>query len=167
MTLQEGANIATIAAAALAIPPIVWGVVIHIVSLRRERVKLTLEFWEKINQEIKNEKRNIRKELGEKITREKAQKILDDETLRIRVNKVLNLYERLATGVNLGIYDIKTINRLTGTNLISNYARFKEYIDLRRTKMNRPKAWKEFEELSNKLTQHRIHQLTKIFSRRS
>lgn len=167
MTLQEAANVATIIAAALATPPIVWGVISHILSLQREKRKLTLEFWEEINQEIKNEKREIRKEFGEKVTRDQAEAILVDENMRVKVHKVLNQYERLATGANLGIYDITTLDRLTGTNLLGNYARFQEYIQLRRTQMNRPRAWNEFERLCRRLTRHRTHQAGKIFRSRS
>ncbi len=134
---------------------LLFGVIYFVINLRRDRAKQTLEYWEKVNQELKVEKRKLLKDYGSKIEREMAELIIADGDEQARINKVINIYERLSLGVNIGAYDIQTLNKLVGQNIIDNYSRFEEYILARRKKMDRPFAWTEFQKLSSKLVRIR------------
>lgn len=144
-------DITTIISASLTALSVISGVVVFLINSRRERIKKTLDFWENINQQLKNEKGDLHQEFGTKITIEQATTWIDKGDEAIKINRVLNIYERLALGVNLGAYDIKVLNRLVGFNLISNFERFEAYIKVRRERFNRPFAWKEFELLIKKI----------------
>jgi len=77
---------------------------------------------------VKNEKRDLEREYGTKIYREQAIKLLNLREEATKINRVLNIYKRIALGVNLGSYDVKVFYRLPGFTLISNFERFEEYI---------------------------------------
>ena len=130
---------------------IVVGVCFFVLNIKRDRIKQTLDYWEKINQQIKLDKQKLLKNYGEIISQEIVDLILNDNNEQIRINRVINLYERLALGINIGVYDLKTINRMVGQNIINNYAKFHLYIEARRKKLKRPFAWSEFETLVNEL----------------
>ncbi len=151
MATQEICDIARIAGPALSGLSIMFGVIYFSLNLKRDRAKQTLDYWEKVNQELKIEKRELLRDYGKKIDHEMAQLILEDGEEAKRLNKVINIYERLSLGVNIGAYDLKTLNKLVGQNIIDNYSRFEEYIKARREKLKRPFAWKEFEDLVFKL----------------
>lgn len=133
------------------------------VNVKRDRERQTLDYWERINQALKQEKRELKNKINvdlrddtqmaceNKIEHDMAMKILDNDKLSVKTNRIINRYERLALGVNIGAYDVRVLNRLVGQNIIDNYCRFEAYIEARREKLNRPYAWKEFEKLTNKL----------------
>lgn len=155
MNIEQASQIATVVGVLLVVPQIfiaVWSVVRN---NRRERIKSTLNYYEDINQKIKIQKKAIKEKHGEKISRERAISIHDENEDISAINNVLNLYERLSLGVNMGIYDLKTINRISGKLLIDNYERFQEYILYRRELKKAPNAWKEFETLIEKLRKMR------------
>ena len=134
------------------------------VNVKRDRERQTLDYWERVNQALKQEKRELKNYLDidlrddtqmaceNRIEHKMALKILDDEKLRVKTNRIINRYERLALGVNVGAYDLRVLNRLAGQNIIDNYCRFKVYIiEVRRKKDIRPFVWNEFEELKEEL----------------
>ena len=151
MDLERLLGYAKIAGPILSTISIAIGVAVFLVNSRRDRAKKTLEFWESINQQLKEEKREIRNDYGDCISGEKAKSILESAEEATKINRVINIYERLALGVNISAYDIKVLNRLVGQNIINNYERFQEYILLRRVSLNRPFAWQEFETLVKRL----------------
>jgi hypothetical protein len=151
MTIQELGEYAKIIGPIITGLSVFFGVVYFVVNIRRERVKQTLDYWEKINQQLKTEKSQLRDDYGTKIDSEMAQLIFEDGDEETRINRLLNIYERLALGINIGAYDIKVLNKLVGQNIINNYVRFEEYIELRRTELDRPFAWREFQKLSERL----------------
>ena len=148
-------EITTLCGTLLTAISVIFGVSVFLINSRRERIKKTLDFWENINQQLKNEKRDLHREFGTKITEEQAVALIRNRDDATKINRVLNIYERMALGVNLGVYDIKVLNRLVGFNLISNFERFEKYIIERRKKFNRPFAWKEFEILIVSIKKHR------------
>ena len=77
------------------------------------------------------------------------------DELRADIKSYLNYFETLSGGVNLGIYDIETIDRLTGTRIISTFRRWTPYIDRVREKSGRPSLYAEFEILATKLEHRR------------
>ncbi len=151
MTIQELGDIAKIIGPVLSGLSILFGVIYFVMNQKRDRAKQTLDYWEKVNKELKVEKRELLKDYGNKIEPEMARLILEDGEEAKRLNKVINVYERLSLGVNIDAYDLKTLNKLVGQNIIDNYSRFEAYIKARREKLNRPFAWQEFEELVAKL----------------
>lgn len=151
MDIQELINIAKLVGPILSATSLILGLIYYIRNVKRDRRKQTLDYWEKINQELKVEKRLLLKDYGNKIESEMAYLILEDGEEQKRLNKVINIYERLSLGVNIKAYDIKTLNRLVGQNLIDNFNRFEEYIIARRKKLNRPFAWIEFQTLVSSL----------------
>ena len=151
MTIQELGDIARLVGPVLSGLSLLFGVAYFVMNLQRDRKKQTLDYWEKVNQDLKVEKRQLLKYYGERIEPEMAQLILEDDEEQKRLNKVINIYERLSLGINIGAYDIKTLNRLVGQNLIDNYVRFEAYIEARRFKLNRPFAWHEYQKMVEKL----------------
>ena len=153
--MSEISEIATVVGTILTAISLGSGVIVFLVNSRRERIKKTLDFWENINQQLKKEKRDLDREYGTKITQEQAISLIEDRDEATKINRVLNIYERMALGVNLGAYDIKVLNRMVRFNLISNYERFEEYIVARRKKFERPFAWTEFEKLIKIIRKYR------------
>ena len=151
MTFQELNSYVQIVGPLLTGLSVLLGVIYFIINIKRDRAKLTVDYWEKINQQLKEEKRNLLRDYGSRIDPELAKLILENSDEQIRINRVINIYERLALGVNIGIYDIRVLNRLVGQNIIDNYLRFEAYIEARRIKLDRPFAWKEFQKLYEKL----------------
>ncbi len=127
------------------------GLLYFMQNTRRDRVKQTLDYWAKVNQQLKTEKRELLKDYGDSISVEMAELILDDKDEQVRINRVINIYERLALGINSKAYDLQTLNKLTGQNIINNYVRFENYIKARRKKLERPFAWNEFQTLKQNL----------------
>jgi Domain of unknown function (DUF4760) len=125
--------------------------IVYYVNSKRDRIKRTLDYWESVNNELREEKLELRKDYGAVLSTEDVEKIYSDIDERVKVNKVLNTFERLSIGVNLGVYDIKTLNRIVGRRLISNFERFEPYILYRREKKLQHHAWLEFEILKNNL----------------
>ncbi len=155
MTLEEASQLATIAGVILVVPQLVIAVYSIVRNNRREKIKSTLDYYEQINQQLKVEKKVIKEKYGEEINRELAIKIHDEKQDVSSINRILNLYERIALGINLGIYDIHALNRASGKLLVNNYMRFKPYIEYRRELMRSPNAWLEFENLYRKLNEIR------------
>lgn len=147
MTAQELEDIAKIVGPALSGLSILFGVIYFVLNLRRDRAKQTLDYWEKVNQQLKVEKGELLKYYGSKIDSGMALLILENGEEAKRLNKLINVYERLSIGVNIGVYDLKTLNRLAGQNIIDNYSRFEAYIEAHREKLKRPLAWQEFQKL--------------------
>lgn len=154
MTLSDSANIATIAASFLVVIQLAAGMFVYLRQIKRERVIATLNYFESANQELKKAKRELRNAIGTDITPEAIEKLKTDQDNKILLHQVLNTYERLATGLNLGIYDLGTIARINGKMLVSNYERFLPYIENRR-KMYNPNAWTEFTKLVNQIRRTR------------
>ncbi|KAF0957319.1 DUF4760 domain-containing protein [Rhodococcus sp. T7] len=55
----------------------------------------------------------------------------DKQQAREQICEVLNGLERLATGVNLGIYDERVLRKIGGTIIVRTYERFEPYIRAR------------------------------------
>jgi hypothetical protein len=128
-----------------------FGVAVFIWNTRKERRKATLDYWDEVNQEIKSSKRELKGVLGSSISSEQAQELLTNSEHTVKVNRLLNIYERIALRVELKDFDIKMLNQLTGANFIAAYEGFQPYIELRRESLSRPFAWIEFERVVQKL----------------
>ena len=74
-------------------------------SNKRDRMKSTLEYYEKVNQEIKLEKGEVRKKYGTTFTLDTCEEILKDNEYTVKLHKILNTYERMCLATNIGIFD--------------------------------------------------------------
>ena len=86
---------------------------------------------------MKNEKRKITRKFGKYLSGDDIHHFYENDDDRVLLHRVLNLYDRLAIGVNMDIYDIKTINRLNGYLIKNNYDRYMPYIKHYSDKMGR------------------------------
>ena len=154
MTFSDFADIATIVASVLVVIQLGAGLFAYISQVKRERVIATLEYYESVNKDLKEAKRELRKSIHGKITPEIIKNLESNKEEKVLLHKVLNSYERLAIGLNLGIYDLETLNRINGKILISNYERFRPYIE-QRSKTKNQKAWNEFSLLVDNLREVR------------
>lgn len=155
MTLDKLADIAIIAGIVLIVPQMVFAVFSHAYNNWRQKIKSTLDYYDHINQLIKNEKKNIRQDYDDDITREVAILIHEVGVEAPVINRILDLYERLSLGVNLGIYDLQAIDRAGGKVLVDDYRRYPAYMHYSRELMQSPDAWSEFEELYEKMSKLR------------
>ena len=73
----------------------------------------------------------------------------DKRNLVVREN--LNGFEALATGVNLGVYDISVVNRLRGTMIVRSWALYEPWVRARRTAFAQQSYYAELEELAARL----------------
>ena len=79
---------------------------------------------------------------------------VDDPELRKTVRRFLNLMERVAVGVNAGVYDIRILNRICGLTTIQFYRRVEKVI-ARRREINGPTIYIDFEKLVERLQEVR------------
>lgn len=150
MTLADYSSLATIGASLLVVIQLAVGVFVYLRQIKRERVIATLDYFEGANKELKEAKRELRKKIGSEITPDAIKGLESNPDGRLLLHQVLNAYERLAAGLNLGVYDLPTIARINGKVLVSNYERFRPYIEHRR-KTSNPNAWIEFSRLAERI----------------
>lgn len=150
MTLSEYTNLATIAASLLVVIQLAAGMFVYMRQIKRERVIATLGYFEGASKELKEAKRELRKQIGTEITPDAIEGLKSNPDGTVLLHRVLNTYERLAAGLNLGIYDLETIARINGKILASNYERYRPYIENRRKTKN-PNAWIEFSSLVDRI----------------
>ncbi len=99
---------------------------------------------------------------------------LRDDAVRGRVTKdlvrVLNGLERLAVGVEMGIYDLDTLRRVGGTIIARQWERGKSYATARRTladeKRRQERAYLALEGLSTRLESKRLREESLNLDRR-
>ncbi|MCM0079999.1 DUF4760 domain-containing protein [Geomonas sp. Red32] len=151
MTSKAGTTIAAILIA-IQIFVAVWSIY---QTNKRDRMKSTLEYYEKVNQEIKTAKGDVRKKYGSTLTRDTCAQILKDSEYTVKLHKILNAYERMCLAANIGIFDIDVLNKISGANLIQNYDRYSAYILYRREIKDKEFIWVEFEKLIRELRRKR------------
>lgn len=71
------------------------------------------------------------------------------------LDKALPLIEHFAVGINSKIYDLETLNKMAGNQLIITFNNCRSLIDYKRTGDGKEKNYVEFEEMINKLIQLR------------
>lgn len=75
---------------------------------------------------------------------------LESSNLNIIV-KGLNAFERLATGINLDVYDLNVLNKLAGKMIIDSYIAYIPLIVAREEQLGEGGIFREFEILYSKL----------------
>ena len=71
----------------------------------------------------------------------------EDDELKTELFGMLNSYEKIARGVNFGIYDDSVIRAARRGSISKAYLAFLEMIEHRRTEYGARQAWKELESL--------------------
>ncbi|MCL2059261.1 MAG: DUF4760 domain-containing protein [Oscillospiraceae bacterium] len=71
----------------------------------------------------------------------------DNVVLQAAVFKYLSLMERLAVGINIGVYDLHTYIRIIGRRTVDFYKRLEPIIIARRRKLDMPSLYIDFEKL--------------------
>lgn len=79
----------------------------------------------------------------------------ESETEALYVTDYLTMFEMLAGGVNMGIYDLEVIDRLAGSRLRAIYNNYLPWIDQRRRMFDSPSLYCELESLSRSLEARR------------
>ncbi|MGB3762428.1 MAG: DUF4760 domain-containing protein [Ornithinimicrobium sp.] len=86
------------------------------------------------------------------------------------VVSILNGLERIAVGVNLGVFDASTLRELGGTIIVREFERNRAYIDARRTATNelrrQANAFTALESLVNDFNSRRLREERKDLDRR-
>lgn len=82
------------------------------------------------------------------------EKVTSHEKLQEEVERYLFSMERLAVGINSGVFDIYLLDRAMGKKTIEHYEALQPYIKYIR-KNDYPEKYTEFEELVNKLREIR------------
>lgn len=67
------------------------------------------------------------------------------------ISKGINAFERLATGVNLDIYDLKALNKLAGNMIVDSYATYAPILLVQEEQLGTRDSFREFEPLYAKL----------------
>ena len=78
-------------------------------------------------------------------------KLEADKTQWNKATLMLSRIEHFAVGVNAGIYDIKTLNRMAGGFMIGEFKRWKPIINTKRQQTPNTKHYDEFEMLCKEL----------------
>ena len=72
---------------------------------------------------------------------------------KIETKELMQLYEAMARGINLGIYDDKIFKLARKSAAIQVFRNFEEFIQEYRKKYDRPAVWADFEKLVRKWEQ--------------
>ena len=83
--------------------------------------------------------------------------IAGDDPERGTLHEILSTYEYVAVGANTGLYDVRTLDRLIGGNIIRDWGRFGAYVLTFRRQLNRTTTWSEFETLAEQVRELRSH----------
>jgi hypothetical protein len=90
-----------------------------------------------------------RKYGSEPITAAIAAQIDSDLEKCADFNKLLGILERMAVGVNTGVYDRDVVYRMSAGSIIALRHRLHHYIEHRRKVLNHPKLFTDYEWLAN------------------
>ena len=147
------ADIATIIASVTAVVTFIVSATTYVKSTNRERKTKTLDYWEASQNSLTEAINNLSKIHKGTWTEGLAKTHLGSSN-RSHIINGLNAFERLATGINLGIYDIKVINKLGGDLLVESFVSYAQLIVVLEHEKS-PKDFSEFKSLYAKLDKMR------------
>ncbi|TMP67238.1 hypothetical protein CWB76_17165 [Pseudoalteromonas sp. S1609] len=128
-----------------------FGIYIYMINSKKERVKSTLEYWEKFYQEIIPFITAFNTQYSGKLHAKEIREMDNLPDTKNTLHNILNKYEQLAIGIDLKAYEIKALNLLSGHEITSSFHRYEGYIFHRRIQKNNPQIWSQFEELTKNL----------------
>lgn len=118
-------------------------------------LKSTEEFREQLGLKQAALEQHLGKPLysGDKIETKVLMQLYEDPQNRLKLTEYLNLYEAIARGVNLRIYDEKIFKLARKSAAIQVFHNFEEFIQQYRKKYERPAVWSEFENMVHRWEQ--------------
>ena len=144
------ADIATISASVIAGVAFIVSSITYVQTTRRERRIKTLDYWESIQPSLIEAGRSLSAIHAGEWSSEDARIHLNSPNLEL-ISKGINAFERLATGVNLDIYDLKVLNKLAGKMIVDSYVAYAPIIAVREEQLGTRGSFREFELLYGKL----------------
>lgn len=118
-------------------------------DLERRKKEATISFTYEVLERVR--------ELSEMIDDE-----YDDEPVKIEeyqasvemqntIRQYLDIMERIAVGINTGVYDFDIYCRICGTSTVMYWKQLSHVIEARRKELQRPEIYIEFESLANRV----------------
>lgn len=89
--------------------------------------------------------------IEELITAQKEKPTEADKQRWEKMSGYLARIEQFSVGVNLGVYDLKTLDRMAGSHMIKTYRRVEPIVRFKRDKSNTNKRYEEFEKMVRSL----------------
>ncbi len=74
-----------------------------------------------------------------------------DLEANVLIGEWLDMIEDLASGVNLGVYDLQVVDRLIGNRVMRGWRNLEPWVEARREFKRQPTLYCEFEELAYRL----------------
>jgi hypothetical protein len=136
----------------LGVPVALWSVLsIH----ERTKKQETIEFYHQISIETRELSRVMSSTFGNDTINITDERFKDNKNMQNCTTRYLSLMERLSVGINMGVYDLKTYNRLSGSLTIRMYNRLSNIIRDKRIERGQPTLYIEFERLAQELKKRR------------
>lgn len=82
--------------------------------------------------------------------KEIEEKILQDISIKTKINTVLNYYENIAIACLNSVADEQILFQMIAQGYINDYQKFSGYINKRREDLKNPRLYQSFESLANK-----------------
>jgi len=122
----------------------------------RRKLEGTLEHMNQIREKYRLMNAELIDELGiEPLDEERVGRLRQSPRLWEKVKDILGLFEHLAIGVNLGVFDLGMLEKMSGTYLSNVFRRFSTYIRTQRESTNNPTLYQEYEKLVEQIAQIR------------
>jgi len=124
----------------------------------RRRKQATIEFTHKIMLLRQPLLRQIEHIFKKDVINVSDSRYANDVDLQWSIRDFLSIMERMATGVNIGVYDLNVYTLITGTATINTYKMLSPVIDYARHSDNNPNLYIQYENLVGniKLEKERI-----------
>ncbi|MFS1466433.1 hypothetical protein BCU33_010200 [Vibrio lentus] len=149
-TSISATDIATISASVIACIAFIVSSITYVQTTRRERRIKTLDYWETVQPSLIEARQSLSSIHKGEWSTEDAKTHLNSPNLEL-ISKGINSFERLATGVNLDIYDLKVLNKLAGEMIVDSYLAYAPIIAVREEQLGKSDSFREFEVLYSKL----------------
>jgi len=112
----------------------------------RRKKQSTIEYINNVRQLWSLHKSKVDEKFGfDALTDKDIQQINSDDELKNPIQALLGQLEHVAVGMNTGVYDKDLLYRMSGAFLMSNYNRFKLFIE--EAQKGNPFTYIEFQEL--------------------
>ena len=147
----SGADIATMIAAGVAAAAFLVTTVTYLLNTNRERKIKTLDYWQSSYSELIAAKDALTKLHKGKWSEEVAKTKIGSEINLNLIIDSLNKFEHLSTGINLGIYDLKVLNKLGGKLLTDTFVAYATLIAVIENNPSLSDDFPEFKLLYSKL----------------
>jgi len=152
------ANIATSITAILIFFQLFIAVISLIMHHKREKMKATVDYYEKIEPNLQSLQRELKYKYGDALSTEQCIEIDKQAEDRAKLTRFLNLYNRLSIGIRKNIYDFDIINDICGNLMVNHIDRYRNYIKFRRKIGDDDKLWFDFEFIANRIRSIRSYQ---------